>query len=79
MEKFQEGKKYRVNGGGVIKIIRRTRNFITFCGDFSGRRRICEDNLFGLGENILIPSDFPAVKYFCFAGHEKTQEDFQHE
>lgn len=70
MQRFEENKKYRVNGGGEITVNRRTANYIEYTGDFTGKRKIITDNLFGLGENILIPSGFPAVKYFCFAGHE---------
>ena len=70
MKRFEENKKYRVNGGGVIEVIRRTNKYIEFTGDFQGKRKIITDNLFGLGENILIPSEYPTVKHFCFAGHE---------
>ena len=70
MRKFEEGKTYEVNGGGSITVTKRTAKYIEFTGDFTGRRKVIEDNLFGLGENILIPSDYKVMKYFCFAGHE---------
>ena len=72
MERFEEGKTYRVNGGGKITITKRTKYFITFKGDFEGKKKIHDfgdKGLFGLGENILIPTKCPAIKYFCFAGH----------
>lgn len=71
MKSFEEGKTYYVNGPGQILVEKVTEHFITFSGDFSGRKKIYKDNLFGLGENILI--DHPTcrqLKYFCFAGHE---------
>lgn len=69
MKKFETGKSYHVNGGGLITVTKRTDCYITFAGSFTGRRKIISDNLFGLGENILIPSRYPGLKYFCFAGH----------
>lgn len=74
MKAFEKGKSYHVNGGGIITVTKVTKEFVTFDGDFHGKRRInrCfENGLFGLGEHILIPSQYPSLKYFCFAGHEK--------
>ena len=73
MQQFEEGKTYNVNGGGKITVTRRTSQFVFFTGttrdgETRGRKKIYPDNLFGLGENILIPSLYPGLKYFCFAG-----------
>ena len=71
MKSFEVGKTYLVNGGGAIRVIKRTSCYITFDGDFCGKRKICRDNLFGLGEHILIPGKH--IEYFCFAEHEEVK------
>ena len=75
MKQFEIGKRYEVNGGGTITVLKRTAKYIVFDGDYSGKRSISSDNLFNLGENILIPSDYPGMKYFCFAGHEAAANE----
>ena len=68
MKAFEKGKSYRVNGNGILNVLKVTKNFVSFDGDFQGRckiNRCFDDGLFGLGEHIVISS-----KYFCFAGHE---------
>ena len=75
MKQFEIGKRYQVNGGGIITVVKRTGKYIVFTGDYSGKRSISSDNLFNLGENIMIPSDYPGMKYFCFAGHETAANE----
>lgn len=77
---FETGKEYFVNGGGNITVIKRTKNYITVSGSTkhdtieNKRFYIYGSNMFGLGENIIIPySKYKAVVYFCFAGHEKPE------
>lgn len=81
MKTFKIGKTYYVNGGGNITVNKRTKNYITVSGNtkhdtFKNKRFYIYDcNLFNLGENILIPfTEYKALKYYCFAGHEKTEE-----
>ena len=79
MKQFETGKTYFINGGGTITVIKRTPAYITFTAAGTrrpvktGRKGIMKDDLFGLGENILIDTDNTAVKYFCFAEHEETR------
>ena len=77
---FETGKTYFVNGGGTITINKRTKHYIIVSGktkhDTIKNKRfyIYDDNLFNLGECILIPfSEYKALKYYCFAGHEKEE------
>ena len=77
---FETGKTYYVNGGGCVTVIKRTKNYITVSGSTkhdtieNKRFYIYGSNMFGLGENIIIPySKYKAVVYFCFAGHEKEE------
>ena len=70
MKTFEEGKTYKVNGPGCIRIEKRTDHYITFSGDFSGRKKIHDNNLFGLGEDIVIDTPYKGCKYLCFAAHE---------
>ena len=76
MFRFQEGKTYLINGGGRVTITKRTAHYVVIDGTnrsgmhVTGRKKIYEDNLFGLGEHINIESFWgPAMHYFCFAGH----------
>ena len=77
---FETGKEYFVNGGGTITVNKRTKNYIIVSGctkhdTFKNKRFfIYKSNMFNLGENIIIPfSEYKALVYFCFAGHEKTE------
>lgn len=74
MKRFEAGSAYKVNGGGTITVTRRTDHFITFEGDFAGKRRIIKDDLFGLGENILIPTPHTGFKLFCFAEFKEGEK-----
>lgn len=69
MKQFTEGKSYAVNGGGTITVTKRTRYYVTFTGDFQGKREIIDDDLMGLGECILLPK-CGRIQTFCFAGRE---------
>lgn len=80
MKVFEIGKEYFINGGGEIYVIKRTPCYIKAFGktkhsEFRTKRFFIYDlNLFGLGENILIPNEnCKSIKYYCFAGHEKTE------
>ena len=71
MKRFRTGESYRVNGGGTITITKRTSQYVTYTGDYSGKKKIYtydEEGLFGLGEHILVP--MAAGHTFCFAGKE---------
>ena len=74
MKQFEVGKAYKVNGPGTVTVIKRTANYITFDGDYSGRRQIVaygDKGFFGLGECIMVPYPYTAGrKLFVFAGHE---------
>ena len=71
MKRFEVGKTYKVNGFGFIKVTKRTKHYLTFSGDYKGRKKIADENLFDLGEHVLV--DYPdtslKLKLFCFAGH----------
>ncbi len=72
MKRFEVGKTYKVNGmrSETITITSRSDKSIMFTGDFTGMRRVSKDDLFGLGENILIETENPNIRYFCFAANE---------
>jgi len=73
MIKFEQGKRYRVNGGGVVTIERRTPCYVTVSGAFCGRYRVGafgDKGLFGLGESFSIRLPF-GLGLFCFAAHEE--------
>ena len=71
--KFVAGAEYRVNGGGAVKVEKRTRRYVTVSGDYSGRLKLlcfAENGLFGLGENIWIPAGkMCGFKRPCFAAN----------
>ena len=82
MKTFEVGKKYRVNGGGVITITKRTKCFVNFEGDFSGRKAFFtygDKGLFGLGETMwltkMLPGRIEGTVYkmpvLCAAEHEE--------
>lgn len=64
--KFEVGKTYRVNGGGQIRITKRTKKFVSFDGDFTGRKMI---DLSFLSESIWIQkkSGSTTITVPCFA------------
>ncbi len=65
MKCFEIGKTYSVNGGGKIAITKKSACYVSFCGDYAGRKKILNHDLFGLGEAILID------RYrFAYAAHE---------
>lgn len=76
MKTFEEGKRYEVAGGGEILIEKRTHCFITFSGDFTGRKKVAlfgDKGLFGLGENIWIKKSVGSgfvIDVLCCAGYE---------
>lgn len=76
MKAFEEGKRYGVAGGGEILIEKRTPCFITFSGDFTGKKKVAtfgDRVLFGLGENIWIKKDAGngyMMDVLCCAGYE---------
>lgn len=70
MKRFEVGKTYKVNGGNTITIQKRTEHYATVSGDYNGRLYIYRDNFFGLGEDLMIPTEYKQMKKFCFAGKE---------
>lgn len=72
-QKFEVGSTYRVNdtNRSTVKVVKRTRCYITLEGSYVGRFRIYDANLFGLGENIWIPAHIAGFKhnYICSAAH----------
>ena len=82
MKCFEVGKEYHINGGGTIRITKRTDCYISYAGTYDrktncafismpihGRKKICKDDLFGLGENVMLPVGVH-MQLFCFAGNE---------
>ena len=69
MKRFEASKTYDISGyqAGTNFVEKRTECYVWFTGSFTGKRRIIADYLFGLGENILIPSEYSGLTYFCFA------------
>ena len=73
MKLFEVGKEYKVNGPGSIRIVKRSAHYVTFEGEFSGRKQTVQfgdSGFFGLGESLLIKGDVPGHKYWIFAAHE---------
>lgn len=71
MKKFEEGKWYKVASGGLIHVEKRTPQYITFTGNYSGRKKVYNVDTFGicgLGENIWIDKAYGKV--LCAAGYE---------
>lgn len=73
MKQFEVGKTYSVQGGGLVTVTGRTEQFVTFCGDFSGRKKVYPAGLVGLGEHLVITRP-DGCKVFCFADHERSAE-----
>ena len=78
MKRFEAGKRYDVNGGGIVKIEKRTPCYVTISGSFSGRFYVGRQNgpgIFGLGECFWIPSPkCKSLSYPVFAAHETEEE-----
>ena len=79
MKQFEVGKLYWSNGGGLVRIDRRTRCYVYYTvkpdteDAWTGKARILPENLFQLGEHFLMYSShkyMKAFKYFCFATKE---------
>lgn len=72
MKQFEAGKTYELNTskGYKVKVEKRTAHYATVSGDYNGRFYIYKDNFFGLGEEIMFPTEYKNISYFCFAGHE---------
>jgi len=74
MKKFEVGKAYMVNGGGIITVTKRTACFISYTGDRTGRSRVYawgDNGIFGMGEHINVP--IPNTRNcftICAASHE---------
>ena len=66
MKSFEVGKTYRVNMGGRITVTKRTAQYVTFTGNYEGRKKVSCD-LFK-SEYIMvgrIPKT--SLKGMCFA------------
>ena len=48
----------------------RTENFVTFSGDFTGKKKVYPAGLLGLGEHLVIVRP-DGCKVLCFADHER--------
>lgn len=72
MKEFKEGKKYTVNDTekSIITIVKRTKCYVTIDGAYNGRFKVGKYNLFGMGENILLPTNYKNLNFFCFAAKE---------
>ena len=70
MKQFEVGKTYSVQGGGLVTVTGRTEQFVTFSGDFSGRKKVYPAGLLGLGEHFIITRP-DGCKVLCFADHER--------
>lgn len=79
MKTFEVGKSYLINNieKNYITVTKRTDRYLYFVSDYSGlvkkyRKWIYKDNLFKLGENILLDSySSKGFLYFCFAANRK--------
>lgn len=66
--RFETGKSYKVYDKGFVKIESRTACYVTFTGDWQGRKQIRQDGLFRGNEYILIDSEIMKnFKYFVVA------------
>lgn len=70
MKRFEVGKNYSVQGGGLVTVTKRTKNFVTFSGDFTRKKKVYPAGLVGLGEHIVITRP-DGWKVLCFADHER--------
>ena len=83
MKKFETGKTYMVNGGGFITVTKRTECYLWYdvrdaekgMIEESRKTKIIKDDLFGLGENIVIPTKYAGFKLFCFAGNIEDEPE----
>lgn len=76
MKRFELGKTYSVQGGGLVTVTGMTKAFVTFSGDFSGRKKVYaafDNGLLGLGEHLVITRP-DGCKVLCFADHERSAE-----
>lgn len=73
MKQFETGKTYSVQGGGLVTVTGRTKNFVTFSGDFTGKKKVYPAGLLGLGEHLVIVRP-DGCKVLCFADREKGAE-----
>ena len=64
---FEEGKTYKVYDKGTITIQKRTKSYVTFSGDFSGKKMVTRDALFQGKEYFQIESGTKGIKYFVVA------------
>lgn len=68
--KFEQGKTYKVYNKGAVKVVKRTRCYITIAGLVSGRFMICQDGLFRGSEYVLLPACH-GLKWFCVADDQE--------
>lgn len=73
MKRFEVGKNYSVQGGGLVTVTGRTEHFVTFSGDFTEKKKVYPAGLVGLGEHIVINRP-DGCKVLCFADREKGEE-----
>ena len=71
MMRFETRKWYNVNSSqyGPVYVEKRTPHYVTLSGSFRGRYKVHDHNLFGLGENVVLPY-CKGHRLFCFAAKE---------
>lgn len=73
MKTFEVGRTYKVNMGGHITVTKRTAQYITFAGNYTGRKKVSCD-LFR-SEYIMVGSiPGTSLKGMCFALHTTKGE-----
>ena len=82
MKLFEVGKEYKLNGGGKIRITRRSNWYVTYEGAWerwtgkefisvpvSGRKMVSKGTIFTEGELIVVPV-FRHMQVFCYADRD---------
>ena len=64
--RFEQGKTYKVYNKGAVRVVKRTRRYITITGLVSGRFMVNRDMLFKGNEYVLLPTCH-GLKWFCVA------------
>ena len=56
MKKFEVGKEYFSAGHFMkVKCEKVTAEYVTFSGDYNGRKQITSINIFGMGDHVFLP------------------------
>ncbi len=54
MKRFEAGVSYYTAGGKVITVTKRTEHYITFTGDYTGRKKVAEQWPFDGTESCIV-------------------------